>query len=305
MKRNALLLIPVILLTACGNTSKYQVSLKVATPKGAPAIALYKYLGDTDHVEVGDPTNVVGYFTETAGREVLFAPTNAGVAAIKKGSPFKLAATVTFGNFYLVKTGNDTDNELNEGDRVLSFQQNGVAGKLFSAVYGDLDLNINWSNNSGTAKVELLTNTANYDYAFLAEPDVDAALKANNNISEYQNVQTAYKNKFDNNEITQASIFVHNDVDHDTAVEFLNQIEKDVEALLNKPSVIVSETKDLEAEFVTGKIGGTTADIQSLLERDNRLGIGFKKAVTNKDAIDTFMTTLGAGKTSEEIYFNY
>ena len=304
MKRNALLLIPVILLTACGNTAKYQVSLKVAAPSGAPAIALYKYLGDTEHVEVGDATNVTGYFTETAGREILFAPTNFGVSAIKKGSPFKIAATVTFGNFYLVSTGNDTNGQLDPNDRVLAFQQNGVAGKLFSAVYGDLNLDVKWSADVKAAKSELLTNTASYDYALLAEPVLNAVLKARDTITEYQSVQTAYKNKFNNNDITQASIFINDSVDHDEAVKFLNQIEKDMKELLKNPSVIVKETSSLEEEFVTGKIGGLPSDVKDLIQNDNRLGIGFKKAIDIKPAIDAFMTTFGAGATSEEIYFN-
>ena len=48
-KKLVLTLLPFMALTGCGR--KYQLELSVATPAGSPAIAFYRYLGDTDHFQ--------------------------------------------------------------------------------------------------------------------------------------------------------------------------------------------------------------------------------------------------------------
>ena len=87
-KKLLLTLIPLMALAAC-NKAAYKLELSVASPAGSPAIALYKYLADVDHLEVNsDANNVLAYFTSTETsqkKDVIFAPTNAGIAAINTG----------------------------------------------------------------------------------------------------------------------------------------------------------------------------------------------------------------------------
>ena len=40
-----------------------------------------------------------------------------------------------------------------------------------------------------------------------------------------------------------------------------------------------------------------------ILELDNSIGIGYKSAFENKDAIDSFISLFGVGETNEKIYF--
>ena len=73
--------------------------------------------------------------------DVIVAPTQGGLTQIvKQQAEYKIAATITFGNFYLISTGRDEDNTLNKGDKVCYFQKDDVPGKVFNYVYGDLDL---------------------------------------------------------------------------------------------------------------------------------------------------------------------
>lgn len=153
MKKIILLpLMSLLLLNGCNSSSQgsddYKLDLKIATPAGSPATAFYKHLGESDYLEVnGDATNVLAYFTSTDStqrKDVIVAPTNAGIASINAGADFKIAATVTFGNFFLLSTGKDTNETLDKGDKVIAFQQNGVAGKLFNFVYGDRELDVTY-----------------------------------------------------------------------------------------------------------------------------------------------------------------
>ena len=145
-----------IYFTTTESEASSQLNLNVAVPAGAPAVPFYKNLTDS-HLEVAGADTVVAYLTSSSSKDVVIAPTNAGINAIKQGANFKLAATVTFGNFFLVSTGNDNDGILNKGDKVLAFQEKGVPGKIFNYVYGDKELDVKFVTDAAAAKTEILT----------------------------------------------------------------------------------------------------------------------------------------------------
>ena len=79
-------------------------SLKIISPSGAPAFALYDMFKG-DNVEINaDATNVLSYLSANSEKDIVFAPTNALTSKVVKDglSNFKIAANITFGNFYLV-----------------------------------------------------------------------------------------------------------------------------------------------------------------------------------------------------------
>ena len=132
------------------------LDLQVACPAGAPATAFYKHLGNSK-MEVGNADTIVSYLSSNSNKDVVIAPTNAGIAAINKGATYKLAATITFGNFFILSTGNDTDGVMNKGDKVLAFQESGVPGKLFKYLYNDLELDVTFLNDAAAVKNAVLT----------------------------------------------------------------------------------------------------------------------------------------------------
>lgn len=310
MKNKQLLitLLPLLALSAC-NKATYKLDLQVATPAGSPSTAFYKYLGDTEHLEVnGNANNVIAYFTSTDSsqrKDIVVAPTNAGIAAINKGAQFKIAATITFGNFFLLSTGKDEDGNLNEGDKVYAFQQNGVAGKLFNYVYGDKGLDVTYLTDAASVKNEILTNKDfDADYVLLAQPVVAAILGQKSDYKIYANVQNDYKTKSGNHEITQASVFVRNDVDTKVAKRFLSSIKSDVEELLKNPEQAINKyTSEIEDPVFSTKLTGTKQLITTLLTNNNQIGLGYKAAFENKASIDLFIKALGLPESNEEIYF--
>ena len=132
------------------------LNLKVAVPAGAPATAFYNHLKDSN-LEVAAADTVLAYLDNSSNKDVVIAPTNAGLAAINKGLNMKLAATITFGNFFVVSTGNDNNDVMDKGDKVLAFQENGVGGKLFKYVYGDRELDITYVKDAAAVKNIVLT----------------------------------------------------------------------------------------------------------------------------------------------------
>ena len=307
-KKLLITLLPILAITAC-NKSAYTLEFKVATPSGSPATAFYKYLTDTQHLEVNTANNVLAYLSSknpNTEKDIVITPTNYGIAQINAGADFKIAATLTFGNFYLLSTGVDTDSTLNEGDSVLAFQQNGVAGKLFNYVYGDKNLEVTYVED-GTAVITEITQKSGlekYGYILLAQPAVNNMLKKYSQLKVAHNLQDDFKTKSGGKEITQASIFVRNGLDEKAVKKFLSAIESDVKDLLNDPEKTINKyDKNVEDEIFTGKIQTSKEATINLLKNNNQIGLGFKYAYENKASIDTFVGCFGMPTTNEEIYF--
>ena len=296
--------------TECGDCSvpafhTQPLGIKVAAPAGSPALALFAHLSESD-VEINAAENVQAYMTDTANKDIVILPTNYGVNAIvNKGVSFKLAATVTFGNFFLLSTGNDDNATLDSGDKVLAFQQNGVAGKLFNYLYGDKELSVKYEADAKTVKDAVLTggDSFDYDYVLLAQPVVNVILQKKTSYSLYASLQEDYKTKSGGKEITQASIFVKNSADVTKAKAALATIKSDVEQLLKNHQEVIDQTKNLEEEVISAKFTATAQAVKGLLDNGNQLGVGYKDAFDNKTNIDAFLASLGMGATSEDIYF--
>ena len=133
--------------------------LKVLSPTGAPAFAFYTLAGSSNFVTSSDPSKGVIPFFQNNTYDIIAAPTQGGMKQIvKMNANYKIAATITFGNFYLLKTGRDANETLSKGDRVCIFQQNDLPGQIFNLLYGDLELNITAVNGASDTKTVILNN---------------------------------------------------------------------------------------------------------------------------------------------------
>lgn len=297
--------------SSCDCDPSYALDLKVASPAGAPASALYKYVKDS-HVEVTGAA--AAYISANSDVDVVFAPTNAGIAAIKQGAPYQLAATVTFGNFFLVSTGKDSDGVLSADDYIVGFQQNAVPGKVISHAYPDLPVDY-WTVGEGSEAMQkaaacaisgINTGDDNHpvDYVFLAEPAVTNVLSKNANASVVGNVQEKFKEHSSGMQITQASIFIRNAVAKEKADAFLAAIQKDVHEFLEDPTALNQYVEGIEAEsFQSIFAVGSAQALINLTRNGNKMGLGFALAKDNKDAIANFMSLFGMTKIDEAVYY--
>ena len=110
--------------------------LKIVCPSGAPAVAFYNHAQDPNFETAAPIPALLGN-----NYQVVVAPTHGGMdKLINANANFQLAATITFGNMYILSTGRDKDGVMNRGDNVLFFQENDLPGKVFKYLYGDLGL---------------------------------------------------------------------------------------------------------------------------------------------------------------------
>lgn len=286
-------------------------SVTIVTPTGAPALAFYNYAELTNFETNSNPTNITAMMS-AAQKDVIVLPTNVGVKTIETAqAPYKLAATITFGNFYIASLGNDDNGIMDATDNIVLFQKNNVPDKLFHYIYGTtLDAGVHYVNavneatqalNSGTFIDEETGTTKTAHYVMIAEPAF-STIKANKeNVTMYANIQDEYKEKSGDLELFQASIFVKNTLPEAKINGFLTSLKEDVDAAIDEPTLLsAGMNKVANAQTIFG-VAPTMAE--NVLRNNNGMGLGFKLAKPNKEAIDNFLALFNIEETDEEIYF--
>ena len=288
-----------------------RTSLSIITPTGAPALAFYNYAGLSNFETNSVPTNIVGMMA-AGQKDVAVLPTNAGIQAIKgKNAPYQIAATITFGNFYIASMGNDSDNEMNEGDKILLFQKGNVPDKIFHYVYGDtLDSSIYYVNAVTDAAAALIGGTfvdaesgdnVVPNYVMIAEPALTNVLSKKENVKVYADMQAKYKEKSGNKELFQASVFVKNTLEKEVVTSFLSSLKDDIEGAIANPTKL---SAGMAKESAAAEVFGVAPQMaENVLKKNNGMGLGFKYAKENKEAIEIFLALFDIKDIDEKIYF--
>lgn len=112
------------------------LQFKVVSPQGAPAAALAQY-AKSSNLEITQPAQVQAAFTKGDADFIVFDSVNGLKLSAKNDNNYKLVRMVTYGNLYVVSTGNDEDNEFTRDDYVVSYGQGLVPDLAFKAVYGE------------------------------------------------------------------------------------------------------------------------------------------------------------------------
>ena len=314
MKTKKLLLIPLIaLLGACGSKEtttdepKEERKLSVITPAGAPAVAM-SYLLNSDKASLettNNPSLLRGYFAAKT-YDVIVAPTDVGIKAIQEGCEYKLAATVTNGNFYLAATGEDDNATLDAGDSIVLFQQGGLPDKIFHYVYGtDFDANITYVTNVALASTAFENKeVANaegkkvkVDYVLLSEPKVTALNVAAENLTD---LSAAFETKSQTSKIFQASMFVINNKEPEVG-NFLASAKENIEGMLadtSKMTANMAKAEDPQTFF-----GIPPQMAKKITDKNNGLAITYMPAKDNKEAIKTYMNILGVTGVNDEVFY--
>ena len=316
MKKNKLLISVLLLsLTSCGTVDTS--SLKIVTPTGAPSIAFYKEVGNTNFETNSTPSNIVAMMTSTSDKDIVVIDTVSGIKAINNGAPYLLAANITFGNFFIASTGKDDDGIMNEGDKIVLFGQSQTPDLLFHYLYGkSFDSNIEYVANA-TAAAQCLASGKNVstsseiDYVFLAQHALYTILNNTNaptygKASIYKNIQEEYKAKTNNQELVQASVFVRksDDKDYNKMLKaYLENLNQAINEAIENPTLVKESMDQISAEEVASIFQINSNAAKAVLEDNNGLGLGYKEALDNKQSIDSFISLFSLGETNEEIYF--
>ena len=297
--------------TSSEPTGYQKTSLSIVSPTGAPALAFYDYANLSNFETNSNPTNIVAMMA-AGQKDVVVLPTNAGVQAIKgKSAPYKLAATITFGNFYIASLNNDENNEMDASDTILLFQQGNVPDKIFHYVYGDsFNSNIHYVSAVNDAASALIAGsfvdaeTGNRivpNYVMIAEPALTNVLSKKDTVTVYADMQAKYKEKTGNKDLFQASVFIKNSVELQLANSFLASLKEDIEGAIADPSKL--STGMNKAEDAQVLFGVAPQMAENVLKKNNGMGLGFKYAKENKEGIENFLTIFGITGIDETIYF--
>ena len=288
-----------------------RTSLSIVAPTGAPALAFYNYAGLSNFETNAVPTNIVSMMA-AGQKDVVVLPTNTGIQAIKgKNAPYQIASTITFGNFYIASMGNDEDNEMNEGDKILLFQKDGVPDKIFHYVYENaFDSSIYYVSAVNDAASALIGGTfvdaetgSNVvpNYVMIAEPALTNVLSKKETVSVYADLQAKYKEKSGNKELFQASVFVKNTLEKELVASFLSSLKDDIESAIIDPSKL---SAGMAKESAAAEVFGVAPQMaESVLRKNNGMGLGFKYAKENREAIEAFLALFDIKDIDEKIYF--
>jgi hypothetical protein len=244
-------------------------------------------------------------------KDVVVLPTNAGMQAIiNKKAEYQIAATITFGNFYLVSLGNDANNELDANDKILLFQKGNVPDKIFHYVYGDTyDANISYVSAVSDAAaaatsgsfVDAEGNNVVPNYVLLAQPVLTNVLSKKENVKVYADIQAKYKEKSNGLDLFQASVFIKKSVARETAQSFLDSLKGDIETVIANPDTFNTALEGVENANTVYGIAPTAA--ANVTKNNNGMGLGFKAAKENKTAVENFLKLFNIEGVNEEVYF--
>lgn len=301
MKIKSLLLSLLLLCCSCNQTIE---NLTILTPTGAPALAFYNYLESDSFQSNSTPLNIVSSMTEN-GSDIVVIDTIKGVQTINNGAPYKLAATITFGNFYIASTGNDDNNTMDKEDEIVIFGKGQTPDKVFNLIYGS-DYNLNYVASVQEANKCLVSGKTldlekEVDYVFIAQPVLTNALEKNQNASIYANIQEEYK-KVTGKGLIQASVFVKDSLSKNDTKNFLKSLNNDINDLLEDPNLLNEATKSMDQQIVSTKLGVATTLAIKTLNNNNSIGLGFKYACENKEDINNFISLFNLEINDEKIY---
>lgn len=287
-------------------------NLSIVSPTGAPAVAFYDFASSSNYETNSTPSNIVSMMTQS-GKDIVVIDTVSGLKAMENGAPYKMLATITFGNFYLAATGNDDDQTLNDGDDVILFGQNQTADLLFNYVYADYKdrLNIEYVT-AVTDAAKCLASGKNgdlskeVDYVLVAQPVLYAQLNNQSaatygKASVYADIQELYNQKSGGKKLTQASVFVkttdsseqfQKDVEH-----FSQKLKSDIETAIADPQKVLDGFNKITAEEATAKFGISGAVAKNVLANNNGLGLGYVLASEEIGDVNDYIalvSTVGA-----------
>ncbi len=321
MKKVLLILSVLLMLCGCGAQKQEETvpettvdpsTLTIVTPKGAPVLAFYDQIENANYTRVTADA-ISALWTGDQSPDVLVVDLTSGVKAIENGAEYKLAAIITFGNFYLASTGHDENETMDADDKIVLFgNENMLPSRLWHYLYGaDYDASLIYEADAQQAAAALASGKASdgsdVDYVFLAQPALFGSLKKNENAKVYADIQEEYKNK-SGQDMIQAAVFIKNSVDEATGNAFLEKLQASIEAAIADPTKVEAGLSVFKDDEATAQYGFNPTVVVNVFKQKNALGVnamglGFKKAIDIKSDIDAFLSIFSINQTSEEIYF--
>ena len=318
MKKLLIALMCILCLSGCNVSNKEtedKKELTIVTPLGAPVLVFYDQMENENYTRVA--ANALGaLWAGEQSPDVMVSDLTSGVQAIRNGAEYKLGAIVTFGNLYIASTGKDEDGAMSADDRIVLFgNENALPSRVFHYLFEDeFNESLIYENSATEAAAALASGKSSegeeVDYVLLAQPAMFGALKKAKdnemNAEIYLDIQKEYKDR-SGYDFVQAALFINDRVDEETAKDFLRRLEVTVNAGIENNELVTQGLSIYEGEEAMVQYGFNPNVVLKVLAMENGLGnnamgLGFKKALSIKNEIDSMLELFNIERTNEEIY---
>lgn len=276
-KKYFMIVIAIILMSLLSSCKKEQITMVV--PAGSPQLAQL-YMQDSDDydvtiVEGADP--LVAAFG-SASYDVIIAPTNLGAKLYDSKPDYQLAATITWGSYYLVsKTNMDQMDQLN----IVAFGQNQVPDAIVQYILTglDIDFEINYLDSLSSVVSDFIIDGSKV--YLMSEPQLSIVSSSNTTLDIFD-LQASYEMLTGYEDYPQASVFVHETLSDQMVDNIKNDFENSIRLL--------NEDQEGSADLAIAL--GVSLDKEIMIQSIPRSNIDFKDSQDAKDDIIFFLGLL-------------
>ena len=233
-------------------------SLNIIVPAGSPSLAQTYFQherpeldGVEYNVDVVSGPEPLGAAFGSESHDIIFAPTNLGAHLINSGDvPYKFAAAVTWGNFYLVSGEPlDTMEDL-DGKDITAFGRNSTPDIILQSPLNEYDFEeepvIQYVSSVQVALGELKADSEKI--VLLAEPVLSVGQMDMDNL-QILDLQDEWEKYTGKSSYPQAGIFVKDSLSTDLVEAYLALIEESVQMAIDDPALIAEYAETLDYGF--------------------------------------------------------
>ena len=286
MKGNKLLqnLLITTLISGC---TLAKSNLSIIVPTGAPSVAFLSELNNENFDTNTTPNNIVAEMLKGT-YDIAVVDLIGGLTAIQmKNAPYKVAGVITFGNFYIYSTGNDSNNIMEDSDNIVGFGQGNTPDILFKHLYSNINIDTYVPGVSDVAPIAVAGSYLDekVDYCVIAEPVLYNVLHNQKAPTygfgyKYSDFQSKWKELHnDESSILGAAIYVKNETyeNRGNIVDnYLKDIENNIMEYIKNPELAANILDEYGSnEQQAQKIGINSKVIKGVLEDNNSINLGY------------------------------
>jgi hypothetical protein len=276
------------------------------TPTGAPAIPFIEY-GKSANYETNTNVSNVGTSMLNGSKDIVVVDLVSGAKLLKNNVDYKLKSILTFGNFYIFSTGNDSNDTIENSDYIVGFGNNNTTPAIiFHDIFPEIEFDAFVPGVSDIAPLAISGkyDGQNVDYLLIAEPVLSTVL-ANANAATHEkgsikvNLQTEWKIKHNNASIYGAAIFIKNGLDKKFLGElvidlFLQHLSQYIDLIVTNPDKVLesfNEYGDDNAQSLKFGVKGSLAKLT--LQNNNGINLGYYDVGNKDEFLNNINTYLG------------
>ncbi len=279
----------VLLIAACERENGME--LKIMAPSGSPSLSqtYFQYTrpeidGADYKIDIVSGAEPLSAAFISESHDIIFAPTNLGANLIATGDvPYRFAATVTWGNLYLVSTSPIASLADIDGKEITLFGENATPDTITRSLLAeqdfDTDPSLRYVDSVQTALATLKTETD--AIVLLAEPVLSVGQTDMEDLHVID-LQEAWREMTGKDAYPQAGIFVKNTLPGDVVDSYLEHIETSVQMANEDPALVAEYAVALDYDFPK----------HVLEEAIPRSNIAFKTAAESRDDLELYFNRI-------------